>query len=463
MQQRSGTVTMTSFPLVSATGMLGSGFRAESLDKAISLGARMIGCDAGSTDPGPGPLATGICMFSAAAVKRDTEIMMRRAIKAGIPLIVGSAGTSGSDTGLAWMVDIVREIASAQHLHCKLAVIHSELSRDVVRRHLRDGRARALPPSAPLSDADIDAATHIVGMMGVEPIQQALAAGAQMVVAGRSSDTSIFAALPLLEGYAPAVVWHMAKILECGAAAVAVRTAPDCMMAVLREDSFDVFPLREDYYCTPQSVASHTLYENADPFELKEPSGTLRTHAARYEAISDRAVRVSGSRFHPDPEYTVKLEGVRQGGYSTMLMGGVRDPFIHADLDNWLKQLDDNIKTRIRNTAGERPYEIVTRVYSRDGVMGALEPQRGSVGSHEAFILWDVISESQELSRTIATSLSHLAVHNPIPKWHGLISGVAFPYSPPEIDRGPVYEFHLNHVLVADSPTALFRTEYEEV
>jgi hypothetical protein len=33
---------MASFPLVSATGMLGSGFRAESLDKAISLGARMI-------------------------------------------------------------------------------------------------------------------------------------------------------------------------------------------------------------------------------------------------------------------------------------------------------------------------------------------------------------------------------------------------------------------------------------
>jgi hypothetical protein len=164
-----------------------------------------------------------------------------------------------------------------------------------------------------------------------------------------------------------------------------------------------------------------------------------------------------------DPEYTIKLEGVRQVGYSTILMGGVRDPYILAQIDSWLAQLDENIKTRIRNTVGDRAYEIVTRVYGRDGVMGVLEPQRGSVGGHEAFILWDVISESQELSRTIATSLSHLAVHNPIPKWHGLISGVAFPYSPPEIDRGPVYEFHLNHVLVPDSPTALFRTEYEEV
>jgi hypothetical protein len=94
-------------------------------------------------------------MFSAPAVKRDTEIMMTRAINAGIPLIIGSAGTSGSDTGLAWMVDIVREIAREQNLHFKLAVIHSELQREVVRRHLRDGRARALPLSAPLGDADM--------------------------------------------------------------------------------------------------------------------------------------------------------------------------------------------------------------------------------------------------------------------------------------------------------------------
>src|SRR3954465_2725522 len=90
-------MAMASLPLVSATGMLGSGFRADSLDKAISLGARMIGCDAGSTDPGPGPLATGTCMFSTAAVKRDTEIMMTRAVKAGIPLIIGSAGPTGTE------------------------------------------------------------------------------------------------------------------------------------------------------------------------------------------------------------------------------------------------------------------------------------------------------------------------------------------------------------------------------
>src|SRR5437868_14776690 len=114
---------MASFPLVSATGMLGSGYRAESLDKAIELGARMIGCDAGSTDPGPGPLATGTCMFSKAAVKRDTEIMLGRAVAAKIPLVIGSAGTGGGDAGLAWLLGIVRQLARERGLPLKLPAI----------------------------------------------------------------------------------------------------------------------------------------------------------------------------------------------------------------------------------------------------------------------------------------------------------------------------------------------------
>jgi hypothetical protein len=64
----------------------------------------------------------------------------------------------------------------------------------------------------------------------------------------------------------------------------------------------------------PQSVASHTLYENADPFDLKEPSGTLDTREARYEAISDRAVRVSGSRFTADPCFS-RSGGGRGSGW----------------------------------------------------------------------------------------------------------------------------------------------------
>ncbi|MDA8049015.1 MAG: acyclic terpene utilization AtuA family protein [Rhodospirillales bacterium] len=454
---------METFSIVSATGMLGSGFQPASLDKAIALGAQMIGCDAGSTDAGPSFLARGRPYFATAAVKRDTEEILTRAVGAGLPAVIGSAGMAGSDATLAWLVDLAREIAREKDLHFRMAVIHSEVEREVVLEHLREGRTRPLPPASDLTPEMVEQSLHIVAMMGVEPIQEALKAGAQVVITGRSSDTSIFAALPLLKGFDPGVVWHMAKILECGAASVTHRTAPDSMMAVLHRDSFEVFPLREDYRCSAQSIASHTLYENADPFELVEPSGTLFTRDARYEEISGRSVRVSGSRFVPASNgYTVKLEGARQAGYSTIVLGAVRDPYILAEMDPWLRQLDQNIRARLQSTIGNRSYEILTRVYGRDGVMGDLEPAP-RIDGHEACILWDVISESQELSRTIATSLSHMAVHNPIAKWSGLISGVAFPYSPAEIDRGPVYEFHLNHVLVPSDPLALFRTEFEEV
>ena len=106
-----------------------------------------------------------------------------------------------------------------------------------------------------------------------------------------------------------------------------------------------------------------------------------------------------------------------------------------------------------------RRYQIVVRVYGRNGVMGALEPRNVPEG-HEMTLLWDVISDSQELSHSIAASLSHMAVHNPIPEWHGLISGVAFPFAPSEVDRGPVYEFHLNHVVFPQTPQSLFPIEY---
>ena len=181
---------MASFPLVSATGMLGSGYRAESLDKAIELGARMIGCDAGSTDPGPGPLATGTCMFSKAAVKRDTEIMVSRAVAAGIPLVIGSCG-QGSDAGLGWMRDTCARSrarppfqAGGDPPESRRRPCASICAGERRRCHHRRRSPRGISTRPACRDD------------GVEPIQAAVAPGRKSS-SWRSSDTSVFAALPL--------------------------------------------------------------------------------------------------------------------------------------------------------------------------------------------------------------------------------------------------------------------------
>ena len=68
-------------------------------------------------------------------------------------------------------------------------------------------------------------------------------------------------------------------------------------MAWVREDHFDIEPMGFESSCSPQSVASHTLYENADPFLITEPGGTIDCSDCDYVALNDRAVRVHGSRF----------------------------------------------------------------------------------------------------------------------------------------------------------------------
>ena len=85
-----------------------------------------IAADAGSTDGGPDALATGKCHFSRPAVKRDIRLMLQAGRTAGVPVIIGSAGSAGGDLNVQWTVDIVKEIAREEDLHFNMAVIHAE-------------------------------------------------------------------------------------------------------------------------------------------------------------------------------------------------------------------------------------------------------------------------------------------------------------------------------------------------
>ena len=260
--------------------------------------------------------------------------------------------------------------------------------------------------------------------------------------------------------------WHAAKTLECATASTVQRKRPDSIFAWVREDHFDVEPLDMEARCSPQSVASHTLYENADPFLIAEPDGIIDSTASRYEALSDRAVRVYGSAFRKSERITIKLEGAERIGYQSVIIAGVREPFILRQLDEWLAAMQAKFAVRVQElfngAIGPEDYKIRVRVYGRDGVMGKLEPLAKEIG-HEVGLLFTITTDRQETSHAIAQTLSHFALHFPIPEWRGLISGLAFPLTPPELDKGPVYRFNLNHVVVPENPMEMFRTEYLEV
>jgi len=437
---------------IAPTGMVGSGFVESSFWAGIERSPAFVGSDGGSTDDGPSQLGAGKPIFAREACKRDLRIMLQGARSQKIPLLVGSVGGAGADAHLAWTWDIVEEL------------IRAEQDKDYLVGKLRAGGIRPLDPAPPISEDVLRDTDHIVGMMGIEPFLAALDGGADVVIAGRSSDTSMFTALPVRYGFPTGLALHAAKILECGAAAVTHRFTPDGMLCTMWHDSFVIEPLNPKMRCTPVSIAAHTLYENADPYMLYEPGGVLDTSQARYEAVDERTVRVSGSEFRPLP-YTVKLEGSQQAGYQSLVLGGVRDPVILEQLDSWLGSMRPRITDRINSIFGQDMtgrYRMVWRVYGRDGVMGEREPEPDRLG-HEICLLIAFTADTQEVAHTIAASAGHIALHHPIPQWQGLISALAFPVAPHVIDRGSVYRFTLNHVVEVEDPLEMFPITYREV
>jgi hypothetical protein len=455
---------MEEIRILSPTGVCGSGFVESSFEKALTQKPHVIGCDAGSTDPGPAYLGSGRTAFPKEAIRRDLRLMLAGARRLKIPLLIGSAGTGGNDAQLEGMHQLVREIAAAEGLSFKLALIHSEQGKDYLKKRMREGRIKALDPAPHFDEATIDRSEHIVGMMGAEPFIRALEAGAEVVIAGRASDTAIFAAMPVMHGFPEGIAWHAGKILECGAASVVQRKTPDCMFAWLRKDHFVVEAPDPGLTCTPQSIASHSLYENADPFRLVECSGTLDLTQSRYEALTPRSVKVSGSRFIPAQRYTVKLEGAEKAGYQSILIGSIRDPFIIRQIDDWTARLEEKIHSRVRMVYGDRlkpeDYLLFIRVYGKNGTMGALEPVK-EIRSHELCLSFEVTAPTQEIASTIAGITRHQALHLPIPEWSGLITALACPYN--HLDRGAVYRFNVNHVVEPDQPCEMFPMELFEI
>lgn len=451
--------------VVSATGVSGSGFKESSLAKSLEMKPHFIGCDCGSTDPGPAPLGSGATAFPRQAVKRDLRLMLKAARQAKIPLLLGSAGTAGGEPHIAAVKELVLEIAAEENLAFPLALIRSEQDKSYLKRRLREGRIKPLKPAPDFDEGVIDRAVRIVGMMGEEPFLRALDHGAEVIVAGRASDCAIFAGIPIRMGIPPGIAWHAAKILECGAAAAVSRSSPDCMFATLREDHFDLETPNPEMRCSPQSIAAHSLYENADPYRLIESSGVIDLSAAQYEALDDRRVRVRGSRFEPARTYTVKLEGAEQVGYQSIVIGSIRDSYIIRQLDSWVERLKERVKARADEVysggkAGEHVFNV--RIYGKDGTMGPLEPVK-EIRSHEVCLVMEVTAATQEIATTIVSMARHQALHLPIPEWGGLITGVACIYSPAYLERGAVYRFCVNHVVEPDDPCEMFPIEYENV
>src|SRR3954467_3848417 len=77
--------------LLSTSAILGYGFPEASLAAGMARKPDMIGVDGGSVDPGPYYLGAGKPFCSIMAIRRDLRLMLRAAIDAGIPMVIGTS------------------------------------------------------------------------------------------------------------------------------------------------------------------------------------------------------------------------------------------------------------------------------------------------------------------------------------------------------------------------------------
>jgi hypothetical protein len=462
MRQGKRHDAMNEYRMLSTSGLLGYGFPEASLDAGMKREPHMIGVDGGSTDPGPYYLGSGKCVNSRMSMKRDLRLMLIAARRARIPLVIGSCGGAGGEPHLQTVVAIVREIAREDALHFRLAVVHGEQDKRWVKEQLKAGRVKALRNVPPLDDGAIDRATRIVGMMGPEPFQKALDAGAEVVLAGRSSDPAPWTGCATRAGMPPAPSWYAGKMLECGATA-SLPKGHDCLLATVdRDGGCTVEAMNPIRFCTPFSVANHSLHENATPCFHVEPGGLLDTAECRFDAVSDRAVRVSGMTWQRNP-YTVKLEGAELAGYRAITICGTRDPLLIDTIDDFLESVRENVRVKAE-AFGVAPdqYRLVIRSYGATGVMAGWEPVK-KTRSHELGFVVEVVAATQETANAVLSISRVQMLHVDFPGRLCKEGNMAFPYSPSDIETAPAYRFNVFHTVAINDPCAPFPIEYETI
>ncbi len=439
------------------SGALGLNYDKDALERGLAMRPDIIAIDGGSTDSGPAYLGRGISKYSRVSTKVEWRGLMEARAKINVPLVIGTAGTCGTDSAVDWLLDITREIANDLGQTLKIAVLRSSQANVSIAKAYEENKIQPLPNAPDITKEMLLSCTNIVALAGVEQISAALNTGADIIIAGRTTDTAIIAALPIMRGCDSGAAWHGAKIGECGALC-ATNPQSGVVMIEFDDAGFTVTPMAKTSRATPHTVSAHMLYENNDPFILHEPGGHLDVTDAKYKALDDRRVRVNGAKWVRSPHYCVKLEAAVLVGYQVASIVLLRDPRYVENAEIWAQEIEEKCSEKAADRLGLTfaDFEIELRLIGKNASFGALET--GRITPNEIGVLGIVTAATPALAMEISKMLNPYLLHHPLTPDEEQPT-FAFPFSPPEMDRGAIYAFCLNHVLELENPMDAFQLE----
>jgi acyclic terpene utilization AtuA family protein len=418
----------------------------------------LICADSGSCDVGPVPLGADISSSPLTWQTDDLETMLLASRRLGVPMIVGSAGDTGSNSRVDLFVGIIKELAKKHRLpRFRIGYFYSEISKDALLRRVDGGDAvTGLDGRALLDAATLAATDRVVAVAGVHPYIKLLDQGADVIVGGRSSDCALFAAPAIRQGFPEALAYFYGKILECASFCCEPYGAKESVLGEITMDDVKVTAMLPEQRCTIASVAGHAMYERANPFYEHFLGGYIDMSQCRYEQYDERTVRVTGPSYVPASELCVKLEGSGKIGERYIGIVGVRDPYTIANIDlvtEWARQ-------QIVERFGDSGYEVHFSIYGRDAILGPSEPLRAAPG-HELAVVVQGIAPTKAMAEEIAMIGTRQMFYARLPQVKGTAGGVAFLLDE-VMPASPAYRWTLNHTMRVDDPLELFPTHITE-
>jgi len=446
--------------IVCPNGHLGfAPLKVDSFHAGVAANPDYVAADSGSDDIGPVPLATDTSPSPKNWQLHDLEEMLLAARKLGVPMIVGSAGDTGTNSRVDMYVQMIRDIARRHNLApFKLGCFYSDVDKEVVRAKILGGDViEGLDGREPLCEVELNATDRIVAMAGVHPFLQLLEAGADVIIGGRSSDSAIFAAAALHNGYSESNAFMLGKILECASFCAEPYGGKETVLGTISPEGVDVTAMHPDQRCTVASVAGHAMYERANPFHEYVAGGLLDMTNCSYEQLDEKTTRVTGPKFSPAKQMRVKLEGAGQVGVRYVGIAGIRDPHTIAHVD----QVIEWARAEVRRRFGDEGYELYFTVYGRDGIMGAMEPMRDKP-AHELCIIVQGVGPNSEIAEELTLTATRQLFYARLPDVKGTAGGVSFPFDE-VMQSSPACRWTINHTMAVADGLELFPTRIIEI
>jgi hypothetical protein len=429
----------------------------------IKTGSFHIGCasepdlicaDSGSCDVGPMPLGSDTSSSPLRWQVDDLETMLLASRRPGVPMIIGSAGDTGSNSRVDLFVGIIQDLALKHGLaRFRVGYFYSEVGKDALRRRILAGEEVAgLDGRPPLDLATLEATERVVAMAGVHPYIKLLDEGADVIIGGRSSDCAIFAAPAIRRGFSPGLAYFYGKVLECASFCAEPYGGKESVLGEITMDDVKVTALLPEQRCTIASVAGHAMYERANPFYEYFLGGHIDMSRCRYEQYDERTVRITGPEYVPASELRVKLEGAGKIGERYVGIVGVRDPYTIANIDlvtSWARQ-------QVAERFGDGGYELYFTVYGRDAILGDREPLK-SKPAHELGIVVQGVAPSKATAEEVCMIATRQMFYARLPQVKGTAGGVAFLLDE-VMPASPAYRWTVNHTIQLEDPLELFPT-----